>query len=253
MASEFDAIKNIGIGTLAAIAARAAFVAADQIGAALGGPRSAPQDGLGDLSLREAQDNVKKALEAKFAHRNFFNVTVARYSRAEEEGVAVGPQPADPAHLKPVTVTANPTIGFLCVEANYSDYQLTGEKRRIGSTQLDSLQSREPVELQLITYDLKDGSLKRQLRALSARSVNPDGTVGVPGDYAVVVTIEHAFAKPDDVEPNQVGDKKPRKTYVDRFLMRLAGVDYGGLSRRDSGLQELTIMFQQLDPFMSIG
>lgn len=233
MASDFArAARAIGIGTLAAVAARAAFEVADDVGEALGGPRSKPLPNLGGLSLRDAQKNADKALRQRFARRNFFNVTVQKH--ADSEGVK-----------------AFPAFSFLAVEASYTDHQLTGEKRRVGAAQADSLQSREAVELQLITYDTADGQIKRLLRGMSASAVNQDGTVGVPFDYALIITLEHAFAKADSVEPNQAG-ATARKSHIDRYLMRLALADYGGLSRRDNGLQELNLTFQQLDTFMDI-
>lgn len=254
MASEFlTAAKNIGIGTLAAVAARAAFAVADKVGAALGGPRSQPHPYLGGMSLREAQENAVNAIAYKLVKRKYFNVTVADYS--ELETVSVSGVEGQAVLLPRVVVTPySEPLHFLALEVNYSDQQVTGDKRRIGGAQSDSVTSREPVEVQIVTYDKPDGVIKKAMRAKSKGAVHPDGTVGVPADYAVVVVIEHAFVKSDDVEPNEVPEEgaEPRRSYVDRYLMRIAGVDFGGLSRRDDGLQEITITFQQLDTFMGV-
>ncbi|MOA49877.1 hypothetical protein D3C78_1728180 [compost metagenome] len=98
------------------------------------------------------------------------------------------------------------------------------------------MQSSEAVELRITTLDDRAGSLKRWFENHAAAVAARDGTVGVPANYAITFTIQHAF----------VGDAKG---FEGKGLYRPVSYEVG-LSRREDALEEIQMTFTQLDTFM---
>lgn len=128
------------------------------------------------------------------------------------------------------------TFNLFCTDIDLNPMNITGEKRRVGSAMVDCVQSSEAVELRITTMDDRSGTLKRWFEDHAAAVASRDGTVGVPADYAITFTIQHAF----------VGDARG---FEGKGLYRAASYEVG-LSRREDALEEIQMTFTQLDTFM---
>lgn len=148
--------------------------------------------------------------------------------------------------LGKVGVTAMPTyFTFYAVDVSYAPYTNSGEKRRVGALSVDVVQSGDPVEMRITTYDNKQGSLKKWFRRMADAAVltgSDSGLVGLPIDYTFEVEVIQAYADAALVEEG-------KKAYSDKFLMRVGQIDID-LSRREDSMQELQMTFIQSDQFM---
>ncbi len=130
-------------------------------------------------------------------------------------------------------------FNLFTTEVDYAPLILSGEKRRVGAANVDAVQSSEAVELRITTLDDKEGSIKTWYAAHHAAAAARDGTVGVPGLYAIRFRIVHAFITQGS---NQNG-------YEDIGWFRPANLETA-LSRREDGLEEVQMTFSQVDTFM---
>jgi hypothetical protein len=130
-------------------------------------------------------------------------------------------------------------FNLFATELEYEPFNVAGEKHRIGGAVADSVQGAEPVELRLTTLDDQTGTLKRWFANHHEAVARRDGTVGLPGTYAVKIKVVHSFITRDS---NKGG-------YEDVGLFRPVNLAVS-LSRREDGLQELQMSFTQLDTFM---
>lgn len=130
-------------------------------------------------------------------------------------------------------------FNMFATDVEYAPLTISGEKHKIGSASVDAVRSAEPIELRLTTMDDQSGFVKRWFEKHCAAVAAPDGTVGVPGDYAVRIKVVHAFITK---ESNKGG-------YQNIGLFRPANMELS-LSRREDGLQEVQLTFTQMDTFM---
>jgi len=133
----------------------------------------------------------------------------------------------------------NERFNLFATELEYSPFIIAGDKSRVGGSVVDMAQGCEPVELRLTTLDDAAGSVKQWFAAHHAAVAAHDGTVGVPGDYAITFKIVHAFI----TRESDFGG------FQDIGLFRPVTLDVS-LSRREDGLQEVQMVFSQLDTFM---
>lgn len=132
-------------------------------------------------------------------------------------------------------------FNLFAIDLDYSPLTISGEKRKIGAAHVDSVNSSDPVELKITTMDDTDGFIKTWFREHCAATAAHDGTVGLPIDYAIDIKIVHGFITQDS---NFGG-------YEDIGKYRCANLDVS-MSRREDGLQELTLSMVQMDTFMQI-
>jgi hypothetical protein len=128
-------------------------------------------------------------------------------------------------------------FNLLATDLEFSLNTISGEKKKIGAGHADIVNSADPVELRITTYDDEAGFLKQWFAAHCAAAAAPDGTVGVPNDYYIKIAIVHAYVT------------RSGGGYEDIGLFRAANLDHS-LSRRDDNMQELQMTFSQLDTFM---
>jgi len=133
----------------------------------------------------------------------------------------------------------NERFNLFATELEYAPFIIAGDKSRVGGSVVDMAQGCEPVELRLTTLDDAAGSIKQWFAAHHAAVAARDGTVGVPGQYAITFKIVHAFITR---ESNLGG-------HENIGLYRPVNLDVS-LSRREDGLQEVQMTFSQLDTFM---
>lgn len=131
-------------------------------------------------------------------------------------------------------------LNMFCIELDYAPLTISGEKRRVGAASVDSVQSSDPVELRMTTMDDKLGTVKRWFEAHCVAAAAADGTVGVPGSYAIQIKVVHAFI----TQGSNWGG------YRNVGLFRPANLEVS-LSRREDALQEVQMTFVQLDTFMA--
>lgn len=130
-------------------------------------------------------------------------------------------------------------FNLFVTDVDYAPLTITGEKRKIGAGHIDTVNSADPVEMRMTTYDDDAGMLKNWFRTHAEACASQDGTVGVPDRYAINIKIVHGF----------ITQGSNRGGYEDVGLFRTGNID-AGLSRKEDGLQELQMSFVQLDTFM---
>ena len=126
-------------------------------------------------------------------------------------------------------------------QCEFSPTTLTGEYLPIGMTVADILKSSDPVELRITTMDDQYGTIRRWWQDRFNTSAPMDGTAGVPADYAVRFKIVHAYI----TKASSRG-----RGYEEIGLFRPQNLDVS-LSRSEDAIEELTMTFAQIDPFMS--
>lgn len=135
---------------------------------------------------------------------------------------------------------ASKLFNMLAIDLEYSPQTVNGDKIEIGSGFIDAVKSSAATELSLTTFDTKDGFIKQFFKNHYAATVQEDGTVGVPIEYAIKFVITHSVAKKDFYFTND---------YQDSGWFRVANMPIS-FSKRDPALTELQLSFTQLDSFM---
>ncbi len=170
---------------------------------------------MGGLSPYEAKQIYQQTASTDYAKKNLFLIEVnsALYGDISDR------------------------FNLFSTDVEYAPSTITAEKRKIGGTTTDSVQSSEPVDLSITTLDDSEGFLRNWFNYHAQKTVHTDGTVGLPAEYAIRIKIVHNFLKPNDYAYQDIGLFRPQN-------MNLS------LSRHDDALQELTMQFSQLDTFM---
>lgn len=147
-------------------------------------------------------------------------------------------------------------FNLFVTEIEYAPFTIAGEKRRVGASSFDSVQSSEPVELRITTMDDSKGTIKRWFENHQSEVAHSDGTVGVPANYAITFNIFNSVIDKDQaIEKNKVSYSEKGyeiwqyAPYKNTGLYRPANLEVS-LSRREDGLQEIQMTFSQLDTFM---
>jgi len=136
----------------------------------------------------------------------------------------------------------SPIINMFATEVEYSPYIVSAEKRRVNGAVIDSVQGNEPVEIRITTMDDKFGSIKKWYIAHHNICASSDGTVGLPGQYAIRFRVLHSFI---------TDSSAPRTAYEDKGWFRPSNIDTS-LSRREDAVQEFQMTFSQIDTFISL-
>lgn len=192
---------------------------------------------LGGITLRDARDALTKGSGAKYAHKNFFIIkaSFAQQARAVADGGVSVPARA-----------SNVDINFFATEVSYNPTTIGGEARQIGAAIMDGVSTNDRTDLRITTLDDQNGRLKKWFRRIADRAAQSnDGTFSVPAAYVVRFDITHAVVEGYDNYPQDDGFEP----YTDTFAMRPAGIEFD-LSRRDVGMQEITMSWTQVDTFM---
>ncbi|WP_062359724.1 hypothetical protein [Vreelandella aquamarina] len=196
-------------------------LAGDALGNLLGGQASQGRywSGVnmlyGGITPSEAKRIYQEAIDARRAKKNLFLLKV--------QSNLVG----DYSH----------EFNLFCTDIERGYGEVTGGKSRAGSALVDTLQQREAGAIRITTMDDRTGLLKRWFLEHIVAMAAQDGTFGVPADYAIVITVQHAF----------VGDVG---AFAGPMLCRAQSCETS-LSRREDAMEELQMTFTQLDTFMS--
>ncbi|SER35240.1 MULTISPECIES: hypothetical protein [Pseudomonas] len=136
-----------------------------------------------------------------------------------------------------------PNMNMLVIDYSYSALTVRGESVNVGAGTFDKVEGVEAVQLSVTTYDDLGGSVKTWFKDLKRRIAPGDGTVGLPVDYLVRITITQGV-------PSTKAENAS-KAFSETYIMRPASIEYEG-SRREDGLQELRLSFVQFDTFSSL-
>jgi hypothetical protein len=204
------------------------------------GPGGLPESAfMGGYTPLEARDLLTRFRENRPAMKSLFMVDIAGPSTAitaQEMGLSSEPESNG--------LSAEDAFSFFATDVSYGPITLEGEKKKIGSAQADTVDTGGPTDLTITVMDDERGTLKRWFRALSARTVASDGTVGVPADFAVSIEITHAIAS-----QQAAGFAL---AYSDTVLVRPKSVEFElGRSARGE-VQTFQMGFTQLDTFLSV-
>lgn len=126
-------------------------------------------------------------------------------------------------------------FNMLCTDISYSPISLENNQASIGSSMLELAKTAQLSEVSITTLDDPNGSVKSFFKALASKRVHSDGTVGLAGDGLVEITIYH----------NNV----TKKGFSNQLKCYPLSLDLD-LSRKDNGVEEFTMRFQQADSFM---
>lgn len=193
---------------------------------------------LGGYTLEEMRSMVAAFREHRPANKNLFIVSVASPAIGADE-LGVDPELASVSGTFDIPTAFN----MFCTDVGYGLVTITGETKNVGAARADVVQGGEPVEVRVTTMDDERGILKRWFRALAARAVHSDGTVGLPVEYQVPMTVAHAFAAP--------GARGFDEAYKDTFLVRPGTIEFD-LSRSSREPQQVQMTFKQMDTHLPV-
>lgn len=142
-----------------------------------------------------------------------------------------------------VTSGTAPDLNMFVIDYSVSPFTARGEQVTIGAGSFDNVSGVETVRLSVTTYDDLGGSIKTWFKNLKRLMAPGDGTVGLPLDYLVRITLTSAFA-------NSKAEGSDG-AYIDTWIMRPEAIEHEG-SRREDGMQELRLSFVQWDTFSSL-
>ena len=168
----------------------------------------------GGISPAEAKRIHSQVISTRRAKKNLFLISVS----------------------SPLQGDFSSQFNLFCVDINHTPFNISGDKTKVGGAYLDMPAGSEPDELRITTLEDQRGTLKRWFEAHAAAVAARDGTVGVPGQYAITFTIEHAFV-------GAAGGVTGKGMY------RPVTYDVS-LSRREDALEEIQMTFTQIDTFM---
>lgn len=129
------------------------------------------------------------------------------------------------------------TFNMFAYNLEFAPVTISGEKKQIGAAHVDLVNSADPTELTMTTLDNEAGFIKAWFEKHGSACANADGTVGLPADYAIEITVIH-------------GVITQGKGYKNKGLYRVSNMALS-LSRSEQALSELSLSFVQLDTFMS--
>lgn len=177
---------------------------------------------IGGITLSEAKTIFEQTRGIEYARKNLWRLEIEDLSPRQE---------------------SPSLINLLATDVSYAPWTITGDAVRIGTGYMDTVQAAERVEMRVTTMDDAAGSLKKWFEERSLLIGHADGTIGLPVDYLVRVTVTHAV-----IGDNAIGAKSAKK---DVFIMRPGNIEYD-LSRRDQAMSELQMTFVQFDTFCNV-
>lgn len=177
---------------------------------------------IGGITLADAKAIFDQTSKIEYARKNLFHLQIEDLVPGKES----------PGH-----------INLFATEVSYAPWTITGDAVRIGTGYMDTVQAAERVEMRVTTMDDAAGSLKRWFEERAALIGHTDGTVGLPIDYLMRVTVTHAV-----IGAEAIGSQFAKK---DIYIMRPGNIEYEK-SRRDQAMEELQMTFVQFDTFSNV-
>lgn len=134
-------------------------------------------------------------------------------------------------------VTSN--FNLLATNISYTPFTIEADSFNVGSAVLDGAKSSAKSEITITFLDNEQGFIKKWFKRKASEIIHPDGTVGILSDGLINIRILHAF----------VSDNTNNGGFEETIICRPVGTEYE-LDRKDNGLQEITLRFEQIDTFI---
>ena len=172
-------------------------------------------------------------------------ITLKNYAKIMDEFMAIDLARRNLFMFSAVNLATGtaPEMNMLVQSVSYSPFTVRGDAIQIGAGSMDNVTGVEPVQMTVQTLDDVGGSVKTWFKNLKRQMAPGDGTVGLPLDYLIRVSVTHAFAS------NRAKDAG--RAYIDSYVMRPNAIEFEG-DRRDDGLQEITLSFVEFDTFSNL-
>jgi hypothetical protein len=180
---------------------------------------------MGGMSLAEAKDIYQQLNDAQLSRKNLFFIRVTDFN------------PPPISYLDGTNPSA--MFNLFATDASYGLNSLTGERVQIGSASMDKLTGAEQIDLSINTMDDSRGSIKRWFEGKLGQAAHTDGTFGLPSDYWVDFEIYHAVPTANEGAYKFNKRMRPVSLQLDQ-------------SRRDQAMQEVQLVFQQFDTFVTV-
>lgn len=174
----------------------------------------------GGINLKNYRKVMNEFMDIDLARKNLFMVTVTN-----------------------VTSGTAPDVNMFVIDYSVSPFTVRGEQVLVGGGSFDNVTGVEVVRLSLTTFDDVGGSIKTWFKNLKRAMAPGDGTVGLPLDYLVRITITSAFADADADNADSA--------HIDSWVMRPEAIQHEG-NRREDGMQELQLSFIEWDTFTNL-
>jgi hypothetical protein len=223
-------LKGAALGALNSGIFTAKFPWLDNL-AATAGFMIEPNRAMGGVTPVQAKRIMQGSLETHFARKNLFLVKVERSPKSFEWLSAEAPGGLQ-------------MFNMFVTDVSYTGASIVADQHRAGSVSLDQPTGREPIELRITTMDNEEGDIKWHLAALANRISSIDGTMSVPDNYLVRISILHSFVS-NDSEKHWT---KNAGGFLRTCWFRLASIEHD-LSRKDDALEEFTIVFHEFDTY----
>lgn len=213
---------------------------------------------LGGVSLAKARQIQQRVANTDYARKNLWFISVANVTPLnlpfEAAGAAMGAiTSGDFFSVDTLASAASAGAAFLnwsnfdfnlfATDVSYAPVTLNSDSTHVGGAAFTTLTGRELVELRVTTLDDQNGTLKNWFRKKAALMVFPNGAIGLPITYLLKIRVTHGYIS-DEVDGIEAA-------YFDEFVMKPVSIDTD-LSRREDGLQEIHMTFQQFDNFTQL-
>lgn len=175
---------------------------------------------LGGITMQKAKEIFEQSIGTDYAKKNLWCLRVRNLQGGETLD-----------------------INLFATDVSYSGFTVVGDAVHVGSGSFDVVTNSERREMRVVTMDDSAGSVKRWFADRHDRMCHADGTFGLPIEYLFRVDVLHAFI-------NEEVDGAPQ-AWVDTYIMRPGNLDLD-LSRREDGLQELSMTLVQWDTFAAL-
>lgn len=178
---------------------------------------------LGGITLDEASRISAEIQATRYAKKNLWFLEIEDFN--------------PPAGYEDISHAFN----LFATDVSYTGWSITSEGKPVGMVMIDTVTGSERVELRITTYDDTKGTIKGWFDAKCAAVAHQDGTVGVPADYLLSISVVHSAIDP--IGGALFG------SYKEAFVMRATSIE-SELSRSEDGLQQIQMVFTQFDTFI---
>lgn len=199
-----------------ALAGNVSGAVAMAMGKALGA--TVPSAATAWLTMGELRRLFEQAMGRELAKKNLWCVSVQPFSE----------------------LSILPNFNLYALALNYNGVSLSPESVNVGSGFFHPPSAADPVRIQMTVYDEREGFIKRWAEEVKGLEAHPDGTFGLPIEYAMQIAITHASA--------QIGEDG----MVERFFnVKLESCEVD-LDRSAEEFEVLQLSFIQDDSFGSL-
>lgn len=240
----------------------------------LGGSRYAASNLMAGLSLEEMQRIVLESFHTNHARKNLWLINISDYSASSGLSKSLGGMlgnvvsnvvgksvggnlgknlSAIAGQATKMAIASNPltsglnevgggitsNFNMLATNLSYTPFSIESSNHNVGAAIVDAVRSAQKAEISITTMDDEQGVIKKWFKQKASSAVHADGTVGVLADSLIQIRVLHAF----------VSDNTNMNGFEETLIVRPAGVEYE-FDRREDGVQEFTLRFEQTDTFI---